>query len=194
MDLREAGAADREPVALADEPRQVGGGVQAALGARELGLAAGRVAPQGEDVVDPGRLEPVEDLDQALGRLADAAQVRHRLQAVLALDPGGDLDRAVAGRPAGPVGDRDERRPERLQGLDGLEQGLHALRRARREELERENGPVGGEELVDAHGCGMVEACMRTDGDSRAAGRAEAAGGPATAVRCAQRYERAERA
>ena len=59
-----------------------------ALGALELGLPPGRVAAQGEDVVDPRRLEPVEDLDQALGRLADAAQVRHRLQPVLALDPG----------------------------------------------------------------------------------------------------------
>jgi hypothetical protein len=121
MDLGKAGAPDREPVALGNEGRQLGGGVEAALGSRELGLAPRRVASQGEDVVDFNRLEPVEDLDQARGGLADAAQVGHRLQAVFPLDSGDDLDRAVPRRPAGAVGDGDVRRLERCQGLDGLE-------------------------------------------------------------------------
>ena len=69
---------------------------------------ARRVAAQGEDVLDPGRLDPVQRRRQPLGGLADAAEVGHRLEAELVLQRRGDLDRAVAGRAAGAVGDRDE--------------------------------------------------------------------------------------
>src|SRR5207244_9692246 len=69
-----------------------------------------------------------------------------------------DLDRAVAGRAAGPVGDRHEVRLERLQRLDGGEQLGESLPRLRRKELDREAGAVAGEDLVDVHGRLMVEA------------------------------------
>ena len=40
---------------------ELGGAAQAALGLREVGLAARRVAAQREDVLDPGLGDPVED-------------------------------------------------------------------------------------------------------------------------------------
>ncbi len=123
-------------------------------GRRELALPARWVAPQGEDVDDPRLGEAIEDRRQPLARLADAAQVGHGLDPVLALDPGRDLDRAVTGGPAGPVGDRDVVRLEWLQRRDRVEQGVDALRGLRREELEREHRASRGEQLVDSHGRG----------------------------------------
>src|SRR5581483_10275148 len=93
----------------------------------------------------------VQDLDQAAPGLAHAAQVGHRLDPVLALDPARGLDRALAGRAAGAVGDRDEVGLEAAQRLDGREQRLVALRRARWEELEREHWPPLGEQPVYPH-------------------------------------------
>jgi hypothetical protein len=79
--------------------------------------------------------------------------VRHRLDPVVALEPGRDLDRPLAGRAGRPVGDGDERRREPAQVFDAREQLLDALARLRREELEREAGLVrGGEEIGDSHG------------------------------------------
>ena len=89
----------------------------------------------------PAVLEAVEDLGQALSGLADAAQMGHRLEAVVALDPGRDLDRPVAGRAARAVGDRDEVGLERLQRLDGLEQRLDALRRLGGKNSIEKTGP-----------------------------------------------------
>ena len=108
VDLGEAGAADREVPARGDELGQLGGAAQAALGLDEVLFAPRRVAAQGEDVLDPGRGDPVERLREALPGLADAAQVRHRLEADLVLERLGDLDRALAGGAAGAVGDRGE--------------------------------------------------------------------------------------
>src|SRR5436189_3800605 len=154
MDFRKAGAADREVVALGDEARELGGAGEPALRGTEGGLAPRRIAPEREHVLDPRLVEPIEDLDEALLRLPDAAQVRHRLEPVLLLDPVGDLNRAVTRRAARPVGDRDVVGRERLQGLDGLEQVLDLLGSLRWEELNREDGFGSGENLIDAHGAG----------------------------------------
>ena len=59
---------------------QLGGAAEAALRLDEVRLAARRVAAQREDVLDPGLRDPVERRRQALGGLADAAQVGHRLE------------------------------------------------------------------------------------------------------------------
>src|SRR5207248_9049178 len=75
-----------------------------------LGLAAGWVAAQGEDVVDPRGGDLIEDLPQPADRLADARQVRHRLGAEVPLDRRRDLDSAVSRRAAGAVGDGHIRR------------------------------------------------------------------------------------
>ena len=60
VDLGEAGAADREVPARGDELGQLGGAAEPALGLDEVLFAAGRVAAQGEDVLDPGLGDPVE--------------------------------------------------------------------------------------------------------------------------------------
>ena len=54
MDLGEAGAADADVVVCVDQRGQLGGVAQAAGVRLPVGLAPGRVAAQGEDVLDPG--------------------------------------------------------------------------------------------------------------------------------------------
>ena len=122
-----------------------------ALGLDEVLLAPRRVAAQREDVLDPGRGDPVERLREALPGLADAAQVRHRLQADLVLERLGDLDRALAGGAAGAVGDRGEVELQVGEGAGGGEELLGRLGRLRREELDREGRLGRGDDLVDAH-------------------------------------------
>src|SRR5437763_4069230 len=116
-----------------------------------LGLAAGWVAAQGEDVVDPRGGDLIEDLPQPADRLADARQVRHRLDAEVPLDRRRDLDSAVSRRAAGAVGDGHIRRlilAEVIQSA--LQLGL-ALLGLGREELEGEDRPALLEDLVDTH-------------------------------------------
>ena len=72
------------------------GVLQAALGLRPAVLALRRVAAQREDVLDAGVAHLVERAAQLVDRGADAGEVRHRLQAVLALDARDDVDRLVA--------------------------------------------------------------------------------------------------
>ena len=151
VDLGEAGAAEREVPAAGDELGELGGAAEPALGLDEVLLPARRVAAQREDVLDPGLGDPVERRGEALGRLADAAQVGHRFEAELVLEPLRDLDRALAGRAAGAVGDRDEVGPELAQRARGREQLLGRLLGLRREELDREDRRLRVDDLVDAH-------------------------------------------
>ena len=158
VDLGVAGGADAEPrcgLAAADERGELGRAPESAGGRREVGLAPRGIAAQREDVLDPRIGEPVEDGVEAVGRLADDAQVGHRLDPVVALDPRRDLDGPLAGRAAGAVGDRDEARLEPVQVLDALEQRRDALVGLRREELEGEArlAAVGGrfDQLGDSH-------------------------------------------
>ncbi len=121
VDLGKARGTDAEPrrrLAAADERGQLGRAAQAARWRREIGLPARRIPAQGEDVVDPGGFETVEDRVEALDRLADDAEVRHRLDPVVALEPGRDLDRSLACRTGRPVGDGDEPRLKRSERLD----------------------------------------------------------------------------
>ena len=76
------------------------------------------------------------DLVDFLAGRADAGQMRRGRQRGFLEDP---LDRrvgALSGRSAGAVGDRDEARLQRLEGLDRLPQRLLHLLRLRREEFE----------------------------------------------------------
>ncbi len=171
VDLGVAGGADPEParrLEAADEGRELGRAGEAAGRRGEVLLAARRVAAQGEDVLDArvgeapqGRLEPLD-------RLADHAQVSHRLDPVLLLDPRRHLDGAVTGGPGGPVGDRDEPRIEPVQVLDAREQRGGSLLGLRGEELEGEAGFGAAEDLGDAH-LGIVDgAGWRSGGGGRA--------------------------
>jgi hypothetical protein len=152
MHLGEARRADRVAVVLADQRRQLGGGLQAAGVGLPLGLAARRIAAQGEHVLDPGVADLVQDLAQALDRLAYAAEMGHRLDSQVLLDPLRDLHRALARAASRAVGDRDEVRTQVAERGQRLAQGHLSLRRLRREELEREDGLGRGlDDLVDAH-------------------------------------------
>src|SRR5690606_11570563 len=84
-------------------------------------------------------------------RGADAGQVRHGLDLELVLDARHQFDRAVAGAPAGAVGDGDERGLQWLQPLDRLEQAGDSFIRLRREELEGEAGIYALEDSADLH-------------------------------------------
>ena len=86
----------------------------------------------------PAARDLVEDLAQALDRLADAGQVRHRLEAEVLLDPLRDLDRALARGAGRAVGDRDVVGAVLLQLGERLLEVALALVGLRREELERE--------------------------------------------------------
>ena len=93
VDLGVAGDADREVVVVADQLDQLARVLEAALGRGPLGLARRRVAAQGEHVLDAGVAHDVERLAQLVDRRADAGEVGHRLEAVLGLDRGHEVDR-----------------------------------------------------------------------------------------------------
>ena len=117
-----------------------------------LRIGAGRVAAQRHDVADPGRGQPAHHVAQLGDRVVHRRQVRQRQHRGVGGDPLGHREGALAGRAAGPVGDRDERGRQPLQLAQRRPQlGLPGLV-ARREELE---GP-GGSGLVEqlAHGAG----------------------------------------
>ena len=151
MDLREAGPAEREVVTLGDEGGELGGASEPPLGLHEVVLAPRRVAPQREDVLDPGRGDPVQGRAEAFAGLPDAAQVRHHLQPQLLLQDAGDLDRALAGGAPRPVGDRDEIGLQLTQRAGRLQQLCLRLLGLRREELDREDRSPGAEDLVYSH-------------------------------------------
>ena len=114
------------------------GVAEGVLRAVVVGQVSRRVAAEGQDVLDAARRVAVEDRGQLVAVVADAGQVRDGRQVGLALDADDQVVRPLAGRAAGAVGDRDERRLQRLQLGDGAEQLLGRLVGLRREELEAE--------------------------------------------------------
>ena len=99
----------------------------------------------------PAACEAVEDGGDLVAVVADAGEVRHRLDAVLALDAGDDVDGLLARAAAGAVGDRDEARRQLAQPVDGAQQRLLAGVGLGREELEREHRLALVEQVADAH-------------------------------------------
>jgi len=141
MDVRlgEAGGADRERVAGGDQLDELTRVLEAALRLRPLLLPGRRIAPQGQDVVDPGSLHLGKRGVELGDCRADAGEVCHRLEPPLLPDPLDDLDRLLPGRAARTVGDRDEGRLERAQLGERRIQVLLAHGGLRREELEGED-------------------------------------------------------
>ena len=142
--LRVAGAADAEVVRLRDQRGQLGPVRETAGDGLELGLPLGRVAPQGEHVLDAGVAHLAEHVVKLLARVAHAGEMRHRLDAELVLDALHDVDRERARAAARAIGDGDEGRARGCAAPPGLEQLLLALRGLGREELEREARPRAG--------------------------------------------------
>src|SRR5262249_52657844 len=71
-----------------------------------------------------------------------------------AVDAHDQVVRALAGRAAGAVGDRDKRRLQFLQLSNGGKQFLGGLVRLGGEELETKRGPVFPEDVLNVHGAG----------------------------------------
>ena len=127
-----------------------------------LGLAPRRVATQRQHVLDPGVGEAVEDHAQLVAGRADAAQMRHRLDAELLLDPFGELERQAARRAGRSVRHRHEIGLELAQRPERLAQVALALVGLGREELEREDRLLGrGEDLIDPHRRGTIATLTR---------------------------------
>jgi len=119
------------------------------------GTAAARTSTQGQDVSDAELLGSLQDVDHALAREASASQMQHGRQAAVVERRRGDahrrgIDRVVLGRAAaGSPCDVDEERVALGEAVEARHQVPGARRRARREELEREEHLAVLDLLVD---------------------------------------------
>ena len=109
----------------------------------------GRIAAQGQDVLDAGGLVAVEDLGDLGAGVAEAGEVGHRRDARLATHPVDDAVGAGPRRPTGAVRDGHEARLQRFQFGDGPSERHLRVIGAGREELERERAS-GSEQIGDA--------------------------------------------
>ena len=118
---------------------------QLALG----GLGVGRRIPaEGHEVLDARLAELDQDLGQLQPGMGHADQMGHRRQGGGAQHPDHQVVGALARRPAAPVGDGHEGRPQRLQLQQRLDQAGVLGVVLRGEELERVR-PPGGEQIGD---------------------------------------------
>ena len=127
VSLRVAGGGDVEVEVVADvadEVRRVG---EAALDGDEVGLAAGRVAAEGDDVFDACFLQSCEDAVNLVPGLADAGEMGHWQQVGLFFDGGDYLLGEGLGGAACAVGDGDEVGIEGGESIDCPKDGGDAL-------------------------------------------------------------------
>src|SRR5262249_23544367 len=107
--LRVACSADAKCVILvADQGDKLGSVPKASLHRGKGLLADGRISSKRKDVLDSRLEQSIDDLVELVSRVANAGEVRHRLDAGRLLDLGHQLERPVARASAGAVGDRDE--------------------------------------------------------------------------------------
>ncbi len=147
------GAADADMVAMsfADEGDEFIGVGKAALDGGEGGRAAGRVAAEGEDVVDAGGGDAVEDGGHFVAIGADAGEVGHGFDADFLADAGDDIDGLLADGAAGPPGDGDEGGLEFGEFGDGAFELGDGLVGTGREEFEGDGRWSRGETVPDQH-------------------------------------------
>ena len=130
--------ADPMPGIDAPQPADQVGGERIASRMRRVGLTRRRIAAQRDDMAYAGVPVLMRDLVHFLAGRPDAREVRHRLDAEVALEALDDAQRRALGAAAGAVGDRDEARRQRFQPANASpELGFHRFG-ARRHELERE--------------------------------------------------------
>src|SRR5262249_42450166 len=152
MAFRVAGAAETEAMAtLANEAHELGRIAEAVGRAHEAGLTLRWIAAQGQDVFDSAAVQVIEDRRDLVAIVADAGEVGHRFDAVVALDARDDVDGLLPRTAAGTVSDRHEARLQRAQVGHGTHERLLAGRGFRRKELEREDRFPPAEELADPH-------------------------------------------
>ncbi len=115
---------DREAPALGDERGEFVCVVESAVRVAKIRGIPGRVAAQGQHVLDASCGQIVEDLGDFRAFRAQAGKVGHGGQAEFSLDSDHEVDGLVPGRPPGPHGDRNEARGEFSEVADGLEKTL----------------------------------------------------------------------
>ena len=150
MTLRERRHTHAEVAEVSYQADQLVGVLQAArvLHPRRARTARG-VPAQRQQVADPGVGVLAHDRAQLADLGRDAGEVPHRHQRGLLRDPARDAHGPPARRPAGAVRHRHERRAQRLELAQRVEQQLLALIGLGREELEGERPAAGGEQLGD---------------------------------------------
>src|SRR5689334_18782316 len=113
---------------------------------------AGHVAAQGDEMADARVPVTAHDLVDLAPGMARACEMRGWLEPGLLDDALDGRMRAFARGAACAIGDRDERRRQRLEPADGAPQRLFGFRRFRRREFEgdRDRPPVG-DEFAEAH-------------------------------------------
>src|SRR5262245_53959803 len=152
MAFRVAGAAETEAMAtLANEAHELGRIAEAVGRAHEAGLTLRWIAAQGQDVFDSAAVQAIEDRRDLVAVVADAGEVGHRFDAVVALDARDDVDGLLPRTAAGTVGDRHEARLQRAQVGHRAHERLLAGRRLGRKELEGEDRFLPAEQLADPH-------------------------------------------
>ena len=174
MPFREPSDADAEaaPVGMraalvqpADEAHQVGRMLER-IGLAVVVLrrrAADRPRARGCCSLPACRILRQDLLDLRLA-VADAGQVRDRVERGGLLQPQHQIVGQLPRRAAGAVGHRDERGLQRLQVGDVLVKRLGVGLGLGREELERDRGLVGGEDVVNMH-WGQYTGCRQWQGE-----------------------------
>ena len=169
--LREGSDADAEVTGRPDEPDQVVGVRQALRVRRPLRVrVARRVPAQGQHVPHADRRVGADDVPELGDRMVHRGEVPHWGERGLLGDPPSHPDRAVPGRAARTVGDRDERRPQRLELPDRPPKLLLLGVALRRHELEREGLTAGRDQVPD--GGGVPGRTGRSTGGRNRASRA----------------------
>ncbi len=110
MFLRVGGNRDLDVgITRADARHQLGRGpVAVGMGGIGGADAAGRIATQRHDMADAELVIAADDVIDLAARRADAGEVRRRREAGFMEDAGDGRMRALPGRAAGAIGDRDE--------------------------------------------------------------------------------------
>ena len=121
---------------LANESNQIRRVLESVLASIIAGEIAWRVAAQSENVADACRGVALENAIDVLFAVANAGQVRNRIQRGLRFDPNNKVMGEFAGGPPGTIGDTDKGGMELFQFPDRLIQGLRGLGGFWRKELE----------------------------------------------------------
>ena len=149
-------------------------------------VSARRIAAQGHDVAHPGVAIALDDRVDLLAAGLDTGQVGRRRQGRFRQDPLHRPVRALAGRTAGAIGDRDELGRQRGQTGHGLPQIGLGLVGLGRKELERHARP---RRILPRPGHGPQRRQQQGTGLGQTAGIAHANFSAATAGRAAVQIE-----